>query len=107
MQQRREPGHVVIAHGIAVLAELYRLLQNPLPHSTAPEVWAKCDMVAVVSIDRLDLVRTPRGANGTRQYLSLSIGADQFEAIRRGVVQALGLSSVIIPPPQPPLGSTP
>lgn len=85
----------------------YRLLQNPLPHSTAPEVWAKCDMVAVVSIDRLDLVRTPRGVNGKRQYLSLSIGADQFEAIRRGVVHALGLASVVFPTPQPPAPPVP
>jgi mRNA interferase MazF len=81
-----------------VEAHHYRLKQNPIPGAPATEVWAKCDMLAVVSIERLDLVRTARGPDGKRRYLTLQIGHDQFDAIRRGVVSALGLASLFEPP---------
>ena len=82
-----------------VEAHHHRLKQNPLPDSPANlEVWAKCDMLAVVSIERLDMVRTSRGPDGKRRYLTLQIGRDQFDAIRRGVVSALGLASLFQPP---------
>lgn len=77
----------------------YRLRQNPIPGAQEKVVWAKCDMVAVVSIERLDLVRTGRGPDGKRQYLRLQIGQDQFDAIRLGVASALGLSSILAPKP--------
>jgi len=78
-----------------VEAHHHRLLQNPLLDKHAGEVWAKCDMVAVVSIERLELVRTGRRLpGGRREYLLPKIGPDQFEAIRKGVVSALGLGSV-------------
>jgi uncharacterized protein YifN (PemK superfamily) len=71
----------------------YRLLQNPLPGLSAAEVWAKCDMVAVVSTERLDLIRTGRRLpNGRREYLAPKIGQEQFDEIRRGVAFALGLT---------------
>jgi uncharacterized protein YifN (PemK superfamily) len=79
-------------------AHHYRLKQNPIPGEQATEVWAKCDMLAVVSIERLDLVRTARGPDGKRQYLRLQIGQDQFDAIRRGVASALGLISLFAAP---------
>ena len=79
---------------VPVESHHYRLQQNPLPGKPHVEVWAKCDMVAVVSIERLDLVHTGRGPDGRRRYLSLSIEQDQFDAIRRGVASALGLLSV-------------
>jgi len=79
-------------------AHHYRLKQNPIPGEQATEVWAKCDMLAVVSIERLDLVRTARGPDGKRRYLTLQIGQDQFDAIRRGVASALGLISLFVPP---------
>ena len=82
-----------------VEAHHYRLRQNPIPGAQEKVVWAKCDMVAVVSIERLDLVRTGRGPDGKRQYLRLQIGQDQFDAIRTGVASALGLSSVLAPNP--------
>jgi uncharacterized protein YifN (PemK superfamily) len=84
-----------------VEAHHYRLRQNPIPGEQTTEVWAKCDMLAVVSIERLDLVRTARGPDGRRKYLTLQIGQDQFDAIRRGVVSALGLASLFEPPPVP------
>ncbi len=73
----------------------YRLLQNPLPDPSVTEVWAKCDMVAVVSTERLELIRTGRRlANGKREYLAAKIGQEQFDEIRRGVASALGLVSL-------------
>ena len=84
-----------------VEAHHYRLKQNPLPGAQEKVVWAKCDMVAVVSTERLDLVHTGRGRDGKRQYLRLQIGQDQFDAIRYGVASALGLLS-LAGGPQPP-----
>jgi len=82
-----------------VEAHHYRLKQNPLPDSSpSTVVWAKCDMLAVVSIERLDQIRTARGPDGKRQYLKIQIGQEQFDAIRRGVVSALGLASLFEPP---------
>lgn len=76
----------------------FRLRQNPLPEASAAEVWAKCDMVTVVSTERLDLVRTGRRLpGGKREYLVVRIGQDQFDEIRRGVASALGLTSLFIP----------
>lgn len=85
-----------------VEAHHYRLKQNPLPGAQEKVVWAKCDMVAVVSIERLDLVHTGRGPDGKRQYLRLQIGQDQFDAIRQGVASALGLLSLTGPKPPAP-----
>lgn len=74
----------------------YRLLQNPLPNKKAIEVCAKCDMVAVVSIERLDLIRTGRRLpNGRREYVIPKIGLDQFDAIRRTVIAGLGLGALL------------
>jgi uncharacterized protein YifN (PemK superfamily) len=73
----------------------FQLLQNPLVDSAMKEVWAKCDMVAVVSTQRLDLVRTGRRlSNGQREYVTSKIGREQFDEIRKGVALALGLTSV-------------
>ena len=88
-----------------VEAHHHRLLQNPLPDNKVGEVWAKCDMVAVVSIVRLELVRTGRRLpDGRREYLLPKIGLDQFEAIRKGVVSALGLGSLFGAPPAGTVG---
>ena len=75
-------------------AHHYRFRQNPLPDARDREVWAKCDMVAVVSIQRLDLLHTGRDANGKRQHLHLNIGSDHFDSIRHCVASALGLLSL-------------
>lgn len=70
-----------------------KLLQNPLPGGDAVDVWAKCDMLAVVSTERLDLIRTgKRLQNGKREYVVPKIGHEQFDAVRKGVASALGLA---------------
>ena len=79
-----------------VEAHHYRLLQNPLLNEKEAEVWAKCDMVAVVSIARLDLIRTGRRLpDGRREYITPKIGAEQFDAIRRAVISGLGLGALL------------
>ncbi len=86
-----------------VEAHHYRLKQNPLPDSSpSTVVWAKCDMLAVVSIERLDQYRTARGSDHRRQYLKIQIGPEQFDEIRRGVASALGLISLFEPPKEAP-----
>jgi len=73
----------------------HRLLRNPLPVDANEPVWAKCDMVAVVSTERLDLIRTNRRRpDGKREYLTSKVGQEQFDSIRRGVAHALGLVSL-------------
>jgi len=72
----------------------YRLRLKPLPGAPHGEIWAQHDRAVVVSIERLDLVYTGRGADGRRQSRRLQIGQDALGAIRRGVVSALGLLSL-------------
>ncbi|MEP7246978.1 MAG: hypothetical protein ABI885_25295 [Gammaproteobacteria bacterium] len=75
----------------------YRLLQNPLPDEATKEVWVKCDMVAIVSTDRLDMIRSQRRrADGKREYLRIQVGPEHFDAIRRSVLAGLGLISVML-----------
>lgn len=53
--------------------------------------WAKCDMVATVSRERLDRVLI-REKNGKRKYLAVQVTTEDLDAIRNGVIDALGLS---------------
>lgn len=74
----------------------YRLLHNPLATSAAIEVWAKCDIVAVVSTERLDLIPSGRRRpDGRREYLNLQISQEQFDAIRQCVIAGLGLGTTL------------
>jgi uncharacterized protein YifN (PemK superfamily) len=68
-------------------------LENDLPHPFPANVWwAKCDMVASVCLDRLDLFRTDRDHTGRRQYLtSLRVSDESFALIQETVRHALGL----------------
>jgi len=55
------------------------------------ETWAKCDMLATVSLARLDRVMVGKEPGGRRIYVADPVTADDLEAIRRGVMIALGL----------------
>ena len=67
---------------------------DPLPHPFPFSVWwAKCDMVATVGFNRLDLFRTPRDQYGRRKYLQPRLAAGDLEHVRRGVLNGLGLAS--------------
>jgi uncharacterized protein YifN (PemK superfamily) len=65
----------------------HQLSANPLPGKAAVRCWAKCDMVATVSLSRLDRVKGPK-----RQYVVPTLPMEDFEAIRRGVAIALDLT---------------
>jgi mRNA interferase MazF len=52
-------------------------------------IWAKCDMVATVALDRLDRVRIKMGS--TRTYQTFQLGAADLAAVLAGVRAALGL----------------
>jgi len=64
----------------------YRLQGNPIPGSTETEVWAKCDLFASVSLERLDRVKLGRG-----EYRTGAVSMDQLKAIRRACMFALGI----------------
>lgn len=54
-------------------------------------VWAKCDMMATVSFERLDLFRTGRDHTGKRRYLQPKLPEADFGRVRQGILFALGI----------------
>jgi uncharacterized protein YifN (PemK superfamily) len=63
-------------------------LQRPLPAPfDAPTMWAKCDMLATVSFDRLDLIKVAR-----RMYIQPTLPTSDIEAIRACILHALGMT---------------
>lgn len=56
--------------------------------------WAKCDMLATVSFDRLDLFRTARDQTGKRKYLQPKISDDALVSIREAILAALGMQGL-------------
>ena len=71
-------------------AHHHELSGNPLPGRERRTCWAKCDMIATVSLDRLDRVKVVRA--GRREYVSPMLPEVDFEAIRAAVGNALGLA---------------
>lgn len=64
----------------------YELDRSPLPSAPAgTRVWAKCDMIYTVSLERLDRFKVGR------EYFDLCVSTEQFFAIKEGVRNALGL----------------
>ena len=54
--------------------------------------WVKADMIATVSLERLDLFRTERDQQGRRKYLAnLCVSEEQFAVIMIAVRHALGI----------------
>ena len=51
-------------------------------------MWAKCDMVATVALDRLDRVKS-RDIRGNRLYQTYQIGDHHLQAVLAGVRAAL------------------
>jgi uncharacterized protein YifN (PemK superfamily) len=67
----------------------HQLAANPLPGKVSVICWAKCDMVATVSLARLDRVKGPG-----RQYVVPVLPTADFEAIRRAVANGLNLAHI-------------
>ncbi len=66
-------------------------LDQPLPAPYDLKImWAKCDMLATVSIERLDLFRTGRDHTGKRKYLDLKISSQDFDRVKKGILCGLG-----------------
>lgn len=63
----------------------YRLKGNPIPGEAAV-VWAKCDLVASVCLERLDRIKIARGT-----YQIGYVSMDQVREIRLGVASSLGI----------------
>jgi len=67
----------------------HQLAANPLPGKAGVICWAKCDMVATVSLARLDRVKGPG-----RQFVVPVLPTADFEAIRRAVANGLNLAHI-------------
>jgi mRNA interferase MazF len=66
--------------------------QEPLPYPFPYRIfWAKCDMIATVSFERLDLFHTKRDQYGKRQYLHPKMSAEDVARVRACVLKAIGL----------------
>ncbi len=67
-------------------------LAEDLPTPFAARVWwAKCDMLATVSFERLDFFRTSRDQQGKRKYLHPALPKPEMQRIFGGIMAALGL----------------
>jgi mRNA interferase MazF len=72
-------------------------LPKPLPAPFEQDVWwAKCDMIATVSFERLDLFRTGRDQSGKRKYIHPVLMAEDMARVRQGVLAGLGLKDLTI-----------
>lgn len=89
-----EPAHAV---PYVVRIELAEPLPSPFPQSV---FWVKCDMLATVSFERLDLFRTSR-QDGLRQYLHPKMDDAAFDAVMTGVLHGLGLGHLTLTRPGP------
>lgn len=71
-------------------AHHYELPKNPVPAYKTRKCWAKCDLLATVSIDRLDRLK-----DGWNRVVPEVTAAD-LKAIRLCVVNALQLQNTIL-----------
>lgn len=80
------------AHEIAYQCRIELLEALPTPFEQTVW-WAKADMLATVSFDRLDLFRTARDReSGRRRYMHPKIIAADFKRVQDCVLHALGLA---------------
>lgn len=69
-------------------------LEFPQPLPTPYDAlvgWVKCDMIATVSFNRLDLFRTGRDQYGKRKYLHPMVSKADFQRICAGIRAGLGI----------------
>lgn len=75
-----EPYHVLIR------------LPQPLPAPfDSPDMWAKCDLLSSVALDRLDRFKVKGSRHGgPRRFTTGRVSAEQLVALRAAVIQGLG-----------------
>lgn len=68
------------------------VLERSLPPPfDSPRMWAKCDMISVVSMLRLDRFKEPRGWHGgARKWTTGMLGQEQLDGVTKSVLAALG-----------------
>lgn len=66
-----------------------KLERDPYPLGDAGEVWAKCDMLNVVSFDRLSGYH--RRWNGRRKYEKMKVQPHELQQIRACILHGIGL----------------
>jgi mRNA interferase MazF len=73
------------------------ILERPLPAPfDAKSMWAKCDMIATLSLTRLDRFKMSRQNGGQRQWISGQFGDSDIQRIKAGVLHGLGLGSLTV-----------
>ena len=75
---------------LAYVVELQLAHPLPVPFD-AETMWAKCDMLATVSLTRLDLFRSGRDVNGRRKYIQPKLPIQDFESIKAAIRAGLGI----------------
>ena len=69
----------------------------PLPDPFSYQVaWAKCDMLATVGFERLDLLHTARDQYGKRRYLHPKLTDADLERVKAGVLNAIGFRNLTL-----------
>jgi mRNA interferase MazF len=75
--------------------EVQLLFSPALPDPFSYEYgWAKCDMLATVAFERLDLFHTERDQYGRRKYLHLKLPEKDLERVKVGILHALGMGNL-------------
>ena len=77
--------------GYVVRLEFSPSLPKPFDYKVS---WAKCDMLATVSFDRLDLFRTDRDHTGKRRYLQPKLSELDILRVQKGILFALGIKEL-------------
>lgn len=75
------PPQTVLAHHLQLESHL---------QGANPVCWAKCDIVATVSLGRLDRIKS-KDRHGKRTYKIDELSSEQFLAVKAAVRGALGL----------------
>ena len=75
------PPQTVLAHHLQLESHL---------QGANPVCWAKCDIVATVSLGRLDRIKS-KDRHGKRTYKIVELSSEQFLAVKAAVRGALGL----------------
>lgn len=72
----------------------HALRQNPIPGNEHISCWVKCDMINVVSLERLDRIK--EAGWGRNKYIIPTIERDEFELIKLAIIHGLGMSYLVL-----------